>query len=436
MTVNTSNLLFERDVVKQLSQKNAEPAWMLDFRLKALEKASDLPLPKVEKTQIRLWNFTQFEPYTEQSVVSDYSQLPEMVRSFTGAAVDERNLVLQHNSSVIYTQLMPELAEKGVIFTDLHTALREHGDLVQQYFMTDAIQADEHQLTALHSALWSGGVFLYVPRDVELDVPIQSLLWTDKSNVGVLPHLLIVVEDNSRLTYVDNYISDDGVKDVVHNGVTEIYVGAGAKVQYATLHHYNEGVTDVSLRRAVVKQDGRIDWIVGDLNSGNTLSDNLTILDGNGSSGYVKSITVGSGRQENSITSRMRHVGRNTPSDILARAVMKDSASTILNSITKIDKGASRADGQQTGRILMLNDKARGDANPILLIDEHDVTAGHAASVGKIDPMQVYYLMSRGITREEAERLIIYGFLNPLLEDIPIKNVVDQMKRVIERKLR
>ena len=172
------------------------------------------------------------------------------------------------------------------------------------------------------------------------------------------------------------------------------------------------------------------------MNNGNTISDNLSLLQGNGSSGYVKSITVGSGHQENSITSRMRHIGRNTPSDILARAVMKDSASTILNSITKIEKGATRADGQQTGRVLMLNEKARGDANPILLIDEHDVTAGHAASVGKIDPMQIYYLMSRGIARDEAERLIIYGFLNPLLEDIPIESVVDQMKRVIERKLR
>lgn len=435
MTVNTSNLLFERDVVKQLSQQNAEPEWMLDFRLNALAKASDLPLPKVEKTQIRFWNLTKFSPYTQQPVVANYNELPQAVRSFTDTEVSQRNLLVQYNSSVVYTELMQELADKGVIFTDLHTALREHGDLVQKYFMTKAIQADEDRLTALHSALWSGGVFLYVPQNVELDVPIQSLVWTDKSEAGVLPHVLIVVEANSRLTYVDNYISADGVEDVVHNGVSEVYVGAGAHVQYATLHHYGEGVTDVSLRRAVVEQDGRIDWIVGDLNNGNTLSDNLTVLEGNGSSGYVKSITVGSGKQENSITSRMKHIGKHTPSDILARGVMKDAASTILNSITKIENGASGADGQQTGRVLMLNEKARGDANPILLIDEHDVTAGHAATVGKIDPMQVFYMMSRGLTREEAERLIIYGFLNPLLEEIPLDGVVDQMKRVIERKL-
>lgn len=435
MTVNTSNLLFERDVVKQLSQQNAEPEWMLDFRLNALAKASDLPLPKVEKTHIRFWNFTEFAPYTTQPVVSNYNDLPQAVRSFTDTEVSKRNLLIQHNSSVVYTELMQELADKGVIFTDLHTALREHGDLVKKYFMSKAIGADEDRLTALHSALWSGGVFLYIPQNVELDVPIQSLVWTDKSEVGVIPHVLIVVEANSRLTYVDNYISADGVEGVVHNGVSEVYVGPGANVQYATLHHYSEGVTDVSLRRAVVEQDGRIDWIVGDLNNGNTLSDNMTILEGNGSSGYVKSITVGSGKQENSITSRMQHIGKHTPSDILARGVMKDAASTILNSITKIENGASGADGQQTGRVLMLNEKARGDANPILLIDEHDVTAGHAATVGKIDPMQIFYMMSRGLSREEAERLIIYGFLNPLLEEIPLEGVVEQMKRVIERKL-
>lgn len=436
MSVNTSDLLFGRDVVTQLSQKNEEPEWMLNLRLKALEKASDLPLPKVEKTQIRFWNFTKFAPYTEEPIVPQFEQLPETVRSFTEDEESKRNLVLQHNSTVVYTELMPELQERGVIFTDLHTALKEHGDLVQKYFMSEAIKEDEHRLTALHAALWSGGVFLYVPKNVEVDVPVQSLLWTDKSGVGLLPHLLIVVEDNSKLTYVDNYVSDDGVQDVVHNGVTEIYVGAGANVQYATLHHFGKGVTDISLRRAVVGRDGRIDWIVGDLNNGNTVSDNTTFLKGNGSEGYVKSITVGSGKQESSITSNIRHYGKNTPSDILARAVAKDASSTILNSITKIEKGASQADGQQTGRVLMMNEQARGDANPILLIDENDVTAGHAASAGQIDPLQIYYLMSRGITREEAERLIIYGFLNPLLEEIPIESVVNQMKRVIERKVR
>lgn len=435
MSVNTSDLLFSRDTITQLSQKNAEPEWMLDLRLEALEKASSLPLPKVEKTNIRFWNFTDFQPYTEEPMLSQFHELPEVVRSFAEAQENRRNLVFQHNSTVVYNELMPELQEKGVIFTDLHTALREHGDLVKKYFMSEVIRPDEHRLTALHAALWSGGVFLYVPKNVELEVPIQSLLWTDKSGAGLLPHLLIVVEDNSRLTYLDNYVSAEGVENIVHNGVTELYVGAGASVQYATLHHYDAGVIDVSLRRAVVERDGRMEWIVGDLNNGNTISDNLTVLKGDGSEGYVKSITIGSGTQENNITSNMRHYGQHTPSDILARGVMKDSASTILNSITKIEKGAAKADGQQTGRVLMLNEKARGDANPILLIDEHDVSAGHAATVGQIDPIQVFYMMSRGLTRQEAERLIIYGFLNPLLEDIPIESVVTQLKQVIERKL-
>ena len=436
MSVNTSNLIFDRDVITQLSQKNAEPDWMLDFRLKALEKASSLPLPNVEKTHIRQWNFTEFQPYTEEAVLSRFDELPETVRSFAQEEADGRNLIVQHNSTVVYTELMPDLQRKGVIFTDLHTALREHGDLVRKVFMTDASQADEHKLTALHAALWSGGAFLYVPKNVELDVPIQSLVWTDKSGIGLLPHLVIVAEDNSRLTYVDSYVSAEGVEGVVHNGMTEIFVGPGASVQYATLHHYSEGVTDVSLRRATVARDGRVDWIVGDLNNGNTVSDNTTYLKGDGSQGYVKSITIASGKQENSITSNIRHYGKNTPSDILARAVVKDSSTSILNSITKIEKGAKRADGQQTGRVLMMNEKSRGDANPILLIDENDVTAGHAASAGKVDPLQIYYLMSRGMTKADAERLIIYGFLNPLLEEIPIEDVVKQLKRVIERKLR
>lgn len=436
MTVNTSDLLFSRDVVKSLSEKNEEPAWMLNKRLEGLEKAGELPLPKVEKTQIRFWNFTAFEPYTEEAAVSRIDELPKEVHTFLELEEGQRNLVLQHNSSVVYTELMPELRDKGVIFTDLHTALKEHGDLVQKYFVKETIEADNHQLTALHTALWSGGVFLYVPKNTELAMPIQSLLWADQSGIGLLPHLLIVVEDNSTLTYVDNYVSKEGLQDVVHNGMTEIYVGAGANVQYATLHHYDAGVLDVSYRRAYVERDGRIEWIVGELNSGNTISDNSTVLKGDGSEGYVKSIAIGSGKQDSNITSNMYHHGKHTPSDILARAVMKDSASAIINSITKIESGASKADGQQTARVLMLNEKARGDTNPILLIDEHDVTAGHAATVGKINPLQIYYLMSRGISRKEAERMIILGFLNPLLEEIPLEGVVEQMMRVIERKLR
>lgn len=435
MSVETTDLLFDRDVVIQLSEKQGEPKWMLDSRLKALEKASVLSLPKVEKTSIRFWNFTEFAPYTEEGAVTALDRLPSDVQAFVEAE-GARNLLLQHHSSVVYTELMPELKAKGVIFTDLHTALREHGDLVKQYFMREGFHADEHRLAALHGALWSGGVFLYVPKNVEIDVPVQSLLWTDRPGVGVLPHLLIVAEANSRVTYLDTYLSTGSDAGVVHNGMTEIYAGPGAKVQYATLHHYGEGVTDVTYRRAVLDRDARVDWVLGELNNGNTISDNMTFLNGTGSESYVKSIAVGSGKQNANITSNIRHFGTHTSSNILARAVMKDDASGIVNSITKIERGATKADGQQTGRMMILSENARGDANPILLIEENDVIAGHAASVGQIDPYQLYYLMSRGITREEAERLIVFGFLRPLLEDIPIAAVVEQMERVIERKLR
>lgn len=435
MSVETTDLLFDRDVVIQLSEKQGEPKWMLDSRLKALEKASVLSLPKVEKTSIRFWNFTEFAPYTEEGAVTALDRLPSDVQAFVEAE-GARNLLLQHHSSVVYTELMPELKAKGVIFTDLHTALREYGDLVKQYLMREGFHADEHRLAALHGALWSGGVFLYVPKNVEIDVPVQSLLWTDRPGVGVLPHLLIVAEANSRVTYLDTYLSTGSDADVVHNGMTEIYAGPGAKVQYATLHHYGEGVTDVTYRRAVLDRDARVDWVLGELNNGNTISDNMTFLNGTGSESYVKSIAVGSGKQNANITSNIRHFGTHTSSNILARAVMKDDASGIVNSITKIEKGATKADGRQTGRMMILSENARGDANPILLIEENDVIAGHAASVGQIDPYQLYYLMSRGITREEAERLIVFGFLRPLLEAIPIAAVVEQMERVIERKLR
>ncbi|WP_054951338.1 Fe-S cluster assembly protein SufD [Numidum massiliense] len=436
MPVNTSDLLFDREVVTELSQKNNEPAWMLERRLQALELASELPLPKPDKTSIRFWNLTKFAPYTAETVVSEFAQLPEAIRTFVGREEGVRNLVVQHHSSVVYSELAPEVAAQGVILTDLHSALTEHGALMQKYFMSEAVRADEHRLTALHGALWSGGVFLYVPKNVEVSLPIQSLFWTDRPGVGVLPHVLIVAEANSKVTFVDNYLGDDEVSDVVHNGVTEIFAGDGAHVQYATLHHYGAGVRDVSYRRAVVGRDAHVEWILGELNNGDTISDNDSLLAGQGSSSVVKTLAVGSGKQTSNMTSRIRHEGKHSESNILARVVMKDEATGIVNSVTKIEKGASKSDGEQTGRVLMLDEKARGDANPILLIEENDVIAGHAASAGQIDPLQIYYLMSRGISKADAERLIVYGFLNPLLAEIPIPGVIDHLQRVIERKLR
>jgi Fe-S cluster assembly protein SufD len=194
-------------------------------------------------------------------------------------------------------------------------------------------------------------------------------------------------------------------------------------------------VHDLTYRRAVADNDASIEWIVGEMNDGNVMSDTTTILKGNGSTSDAKVICVGTGEQKMNITTRAVHFGKSSTSNMITRAVMRDEATAIINGITKIEKGATKANGVQTERVLMLSPKSRGDANPILLIDEDDVKAGHAASVGQVNPEQVYYLMSRGISRDEALRLVIYGFLAPVIAEIPIGNVQDQLQSTVERKL-
>ncbi|SMO70230.1 Fe-S cluster assembly protein SufD [Melghirimyces algeriensis] len=432
MSIDTEQL-FDSQAVTRISQSQQEPEWMLKRRLKALEQVDQLPLPRLEKTRIDRWNFTAFDPVSVHDPVSSSEELPEEVQQLISSE-EEDTVFVQKNSSPIYLRLAEELQAKGVIFSDLATASREHADLVQKYFMTDGIQPEEHKLSALHAALVSGGLFLYVPQNVTIDIPVQVVFWASGKGLGTFPHLLVVGESGSHFNVVANFVSDPD-SDAVINGAVEVFAGDNAKVRIASLHTEEKETTEVVYRRAVVGRDADLEWIVGDLNSGRTISDNTTHMKGNGGNARIKSITVGAGNERSNLTSTVRHWGSHTESDITARGVMKDQAQSILNGITKIEKGAVRANGVQAEKVLMLSREARGDANPILLIDENDVQAGHAASVGRIDPIQMFYLMSRGLSRREAERLIIFGFVGPVLDTIPFESLKKRMTDVIERKL-
>ncbi|SES91416.1 Fe-S cluster assembly protein SufD [Paenibacillus sp. NFR01] len=416
----------------EFSRQSGEPGWLTDNRLQALELAAGLDLPKLEKTRIDRWNVNTYGSHKESTKFAALGEAPAAIQSLINGQ-EEGNLLIQRNSGAVYARLAPELAAQGVIFTDLQTAAKEHGDLVQRY-LHKAVLPGEHSLAALHAALWSGGVFLYVPKNVVIDTPLQAVLLTDDAEAAFVPHILIVADTNSSVTYVDNYVSDKNEAGL-HNGAVEVFVGAGAKVRYATVHQFGADTTDVTYRRAVVDNDGIIEWIVGEMNYGDTASDTKSVLKGNGSSSDAKVIAVGTGSQKLNYTTQAQHFGKSTPSDMITRAVMRDAATSIINGITKIEKGATRADGQQTEKVLMLSPKARGDANPILLIDEDDVTAGHAASVGQVNQEQIYYLMSRGISRHDAEKLIIYGFLAPVVSQIPLEGLRNQLQSLVERKL-
>lgn len=435
MTAETK-LPLEIEDIRSFSTQNNEPAWLAELRVQAFSDLENLPMLKPDKTKVDNWNFTSFRKHSvESEAFLTLDELPEAAKAIVELEA-KHNLYIQRNNTPAYISLSADLKEQGVIFTDLLTATRDHAELVQKYFMKDGVKVDEHRLTALHAALVNGGAFLYVPKNVEVKEPIQSIFLIDDADTSLFNHVLIVAEDNSSVTYVENYLSTVETSETIANIVTEIIANANSKVTYGAVDTLDKGYTTYVNRRGVAGRDARIEWALGLMNDGNTISDNTTHLIGNGSVGDTKSVVIGRGEQKQNFTTQVIHHGLRTEGRILSHGVVKDSATIIFNGIGKIEHGATKSDAEQESHLLMLSEKARGDANPMLLIDEDDVVAGHAASVGRVDPTQLYYLMSRGIPKLEAERLVIHGFLAPVVKELPIEGVSKQLVEVIERKVR
>ncbi|MFK4379311.1 Fe-S cluster assembly protein SufD [Bacillus sp. RC218] len=430
MTIGT--LPFDQETIRQRASEVNEAAWLTEFRLQALAQATELPMPMPDKTKIEKWDFIGKGDAAKQEPVSSLTELPEAVKNL----IDENNSVLvQRTGTTAFVSLADEAKEKGVIFTDIVTAATEHAELVQKYLMKDGVKVDEHRLTALHAALINGGAFVYVPKNVVLETPLQAVFLVDGAEANVYNHVLFVADANSTVTYVENYVANENAKGIA-NIVAEVIVEQGAQVKFGAVDLLAKDVTTYVNRRGIVGRDGRIDWALGLMNDGNTISENVTNLMGDGSYADTKTVTIGRGNQTQNFTTKVVHFGKHSEGWILKHGVQKDSATSIFNGIGKIEHGASKSNAQQSSRVLMLDEKARGDANPILLIDEDDVMAGHAASVGRVDPYQLYYLMSRGIPKREAERLVIHGFLAPVVNELPIEGVKAQLVEVIERKVR
>ncbi|HDR7562932.1 TPA: Fe-S cluster assembly protein SufD [Bacillus mycoides] len=430
MTIGT--LPFDQETIRQRASEVNEAAWLTEFRLQALAQATELPMPTPDKTKIEKWDFIGKGDAAKQEPVSSLTELPEAVKNL----IDENNSVLvQRTGTTAFVSLADEAKEKGVIFTDIVTAATEHAELVQKYLMKDGVKVDEHRLTALHAALINGGAFVYVPKNVVLETPLQAVFLVDGEEANVYNHVLFVADTNSTVTYVENYVANENAKGIA-NIVAEVIVEQGAQVKFGAVDLLAKDVTTYVNRRGIVGRDGRIDWALGLMNDGNTISENVTNLMGDGSYADTKTVTIGRGNQTQNFTTKVVHFGKHSEGWILKHGVQKDSATSIFNGIGKIEHGASKSNAQQSSRVLMLDEKARGDANPILLIDEDDVMAGHAASVGRVDPYQLYYLMSRGIPKREAERLVIHGFLAPVVNELPIEGVKAQLVEVIERKVR
>ncbi|MCF7594692.1 Fe-S cluster assembly protein SufD [Staphylococcus warneri] len=433
MTTETLNISEEQLV--DYSKAHNEPSWMTELRKKALKLTETLEMPKPDKTKLRKWDFDSFKQHhTEGSVYQSLEELPESVKKIIDVENTE-NLVIQHNNDLAYTQVSEQAKNDGVIIEGLSEALVNHSDLVQKYYMTDAVNVDEHRLTALHTALMNGGVFVYVPKNVVVEHPVQYVVLHDDENTSFYNHVIIVTEQSAEVTYVENYLSNASGDGNQIKIVSEVIAGANSNITYGSVDYLDKGFTGHIIRRGTTEADASINWALGLMNEGSQIIDNTTNLMGDRSTSELKSVVVGTGDQKINLTSKIVQYGKETDGYILKHGVMKENASSVFNGIGYIKHGGTKSIANQESRVLMLSENARGDANPILLIDEDDVEAGHAASVGRVDPEQLYYLMSRGISRREAERLVIHGFLDPVVRELPIEDVKRQLREVIELKV-
>lgn len=422
--------------VNVFSALKEEPEWMLELRQAALAKVDELAFPKIERVRYERWPLFNID---EQALAGEYALSEEEVAGAVPAfdAMDNHPTLVQFDDTTIFEQLPQELIDKGVIFTDLFTAMKEVPELVNQYYMTKAVSMDEDKMTAAHAAFMNSGMFLYVPKNVVIEEPLEAIFYHNgNSQAHFFKHILIVADEHSEFSYLERFqTKGDQAKKLSGNIVVEVIAKAGAKVKFSAIDQLGVNITTYMNRRGYVLRDAMVDWAIGVMNDGDVVADFDSDLVGEGAHSEVKAVAISAGRQTQGIDTRVTNKAPHSIGHILQHGVIRERGVLTFNGIGHILKGAKGADAQQESRVLMLSDQARGDANPILLIDEHEVTAGHAASVGRVDPEEMYYLMSRGLRKEEAERLVIRGFLGSVLTAIPVKEVQQELVAVIEGKL-
>jgi Fe-S cluster assembly protein SufD len=405
------------------------------LRKEAFASYLALPVPSSETEE---WRYTDvsdlnldLRPFAEGGGAEAMTRHGVLAAAGTG---ERAALQVQSNSEVISTQLAEGLAERGVWFGDLDRALIERPDLLEPYLYA-LVPADRSRFTALHAAFRTGGTFVHVPRDVRVELPLQTLTWIDAEGSAVFPHTLIVAEQGSELTFIDRYASPE-LESVLCDAVVEIFAGPNSKVHYVALQEFGEGVTHLSVQRARLDRDASVRSLGVALGASLARAEVETILEGDGSSSEMLGLYFGDAEQHIDHRSIQDHVGSRTSSDLLYKGALRDSSNAIYTGTVVIEHGAHLCDAYQTNRNILLSEHARAQSVPNLEILSNDPTkCGHAASVGPVSDEELFYVMSRGIPEKEAERLIVFGFFAEVLDRVDLPEIREQLERAIEDEL-
>jgi Fe-S cluster assembly protein SufB len=427
-----------REVVESISEYKDEPQWMRDFRLKSLEHFYARPTPKWggDLDQIDFDDIHYFVRASEKNS-RDWSEVPEDIKNTfdrLGIPEAERKFLsgvgAQYESEVVYHQVNEKLEAQGVIFTDMDTALREHEELVREYWAT-VIPPNDNKLAALNSAVWSGGSFVYVPAGVKVEMPLQAYFRINTENMGQFERTLIIADEGSDVHYIEGCTAPVYSSDSLHSAVVELIARPGARIRYTTVQNWSQNVFNLVTKRAIAERDATVEWVDCNLGSKVTMKYPSIYLMGERAHGEILSITFAGQGQHQDAGGKIIHAAPKTSSSIFSKSISKDGGRSTYRGLLEVADGASESRSKVVCDALLLDEDSRSDTYPTIRIGENDADVGHEATVSKIGDEQLFYLQSRGLDEEEASKMIVNGFIEPVTKELPMEYAVE-LNRLIE----
>ncbi|MBR7825259.1 Fe-S cluster assembly protein SufB [Actinospica sp. MGRD01-02] len=427
------------DVVREISALKNEPQWMLDFRLKALRLFERKPMPNwgADLSGIDFDNIKYFVRATDKQVTS-WDDLPVDIKNTydkLGIPEAEKQRLLagvaaQYESETVYHSINEDLERQGVIFLDTDTALKEHEDLFREHFAS-VIPSGDNKFAALNSAVWSGGSFIYVPKGVHVEIPLQAYFRINTENMGQFERTLIIADEGSYVHYLEGCTAPIYSSDSLHSAVVEIIVKKGARARYTTIQNWSNNVYNLVTKRAAAHEGATMEWIDGNLGSKVTMKYPAVWLLGEHAKGETLSIAFAGPGQHQDAGSKMVHAAPNTSSTIISKSVARGGGRTSYRGLVQIQDGAHKSKSNVKCDALLVDTISRSDTYPYVDVREDDVTMGHEATVSKVSEDQLFYLMSRGLTEDEAMAMIVRGFVEPIAKELPMEYALE-LNRLIE----
>jgi len=429
-------------LVLEISRQKKEPEWMTKLRLKALENFLSQSMPRFGPDLSGI-DFANLQYYVRPKVIhkNRWQDLPPDIKAtYDRLKIPqaEKNYLAgnlaQYESEAVYEKLKKTWEDKGVIFVDMDTALQKYTDLVKDHFM-NLVKMYENKFTALHAAFWSGGAFVYIPKNVCLCLPLQSYFRIQSGRLGQFEHTIIIADEGSFVHYIEGCTAPQYDTAALHAGVVEVYIAQNARVRYSTVQNWSKNIYNLATKRAEVLDNGRIEWISGSLGSKVTMLYPASLLKGKGASSQHLSVSWAGQGQIKDTGGKVYHQAPNTSSSIISKSISVGGGQTNFRGLINVQKNASKTSSYMRCDSLILDKKSKAASFPSLDVDNQDVSVSHEATVGKISEEQLFYLQSRGINQKEATNLIVSGFIEPIVSEIPFEYAVE-LNRLIEMEMK